>query len=71
MHFRSPLPVVALALLTALIFEVLRRIPGAPRFGNVRGTVLMAAVSAAVAAVTLLILAFVFQVWPFSDRIEG
>jgi hypothetical protein len=71
MHFRSPLPVVALALLTAFVFEVLRRIPGAPQFGNVRGTVFMVAGSAVVATVALLILAFVFQVWPFSDRVAG
>ncbi|MGH7024509.1 MAG: hypothetical protein ACREEB_13105 [Caulobacteraceae bacterium] len=62
---------VAFAVLTALVFEALRRIPGAPQFGNVRGTVIMAAASAAVAAVSLLVLAFLFPLWPFADHVPG
>ena len=56
---------VVLLLLTAVILEGLRRTLKYPRFGDVRGMLLMAGVALATAAALMSGYAFVAHVWPF------
>ena len=58
--------VVVLLLLTAIILEAVRRVTGYPRLGDVRGILIMAGASLALATGTLLALAFFLHSWPFS-----
>jgi hypothetical protein len=60
-------PAVVLLLLTAIILEVLRRIFGLPRVGDLRGSLFMAALALAIAAGILLAFAFLSHTRPFSN----
>jgi hypothetical protein len=60
-------PAVVLLLLTAVILETLRRLTGQPKFGDVRGFVVMGGVAFAIAAAVLVGLALVFHIPLVSD----
>ncbi len=55
-------PAVVLVLLTAVILEVIRRIFGVPRFGDVRGMLFWAACALAIAAGILVAIALLFHI---------
>ena len=57
---------VVLLLLTAVVLEVLRRVFGYPRFGDVRGMLIAAGCALAIAAGLLLVPALLFHWGPFS-----